>query len=55
MVTETLSWLGVQILGEQEWECGLCGVLDEMKQEGLLILWDRRLQIELRDHDCRLV
>jgi hypothetical protein len=55
LVTETLSWLGVQILGEQEWEYGLCSVLEEMKQEGLLILWDRRLQIEIRPHDCRLV
>ena len=55
MVAETLSWLGVKILGEQEWEHGLCSVLDEMKPEGLLTLWDRRLQIEIRDHDCRLV
>jgi hypothetical protein len=54
MVAETLSWLGVKIRAEQEWESGLCSVLDEMKPEGLLILWDRRFQIEIRDHDCRL-
>lgn len=55
MVAETLTWLGVQIRGEEEWEDGLCSVLDEMKPEGLLILWDRRFQIDIRPHDCRLV
>lgn len=55
MVAEMLSWLGMQVLGEQEWEHGLYRVLQEMTEEGLLILWDRRLQIEIRDYDCRLV
>jgi len=55
MVDETLSWLEVQIRGEEEWEDGLRKVLDEMKPEGLLILWDRRFQIDIRPYDCRLV
>jgi hypothetical protein len=55
MVAETLSWLGVQVLGENEWEDGLHRVLEELTDEGLLNLWDRRLQIEIRDYDCSLV
>ncbi len=55
LVAETLSWLGVHMRGEQEWEYGLHRVLEEMKPEALFILWDRRLQIEIRNHDCRLV
>jgi hypothetical protein len=55
MVAATLSILGVQVLGEQEWEDGLCRVLEEMTEEGLLSLQDRRVQIEIRDYDCSLV
>jgi hypothetical protein len=55
IVDELLSWLGVQVLQEQEWEDGLRAVLEEMTDEGLLTLYDRRLQIEIRDHDCSLV
>jgi hypothetical protein len=42
------------VRGEQEWEYGLHRVLEEMTEEGLLILWDRRLQIEICRHDGRL-
>jgi hypothetical protein len=55
MVTETLLFHGVPVRGEQEWEYGLHRVLEEMTEEGLLILWDRRLQIEICRHDGRLV
>ncbi len=55
MVAKTLSWLGVQVLGEHEWEDGLYRVLEELTEESLFNLRDRRLQIEIRDYDCRLV
>ena len=55
MVAKTLSWLGVQVLGEHEWEDGLYRVLEELTEEGLFDFCDRRLQIEIRDYDCRLV
>ena len=55
MVTETLLFHGVPVRGEQEWEYGLHRVLEEMTEEGLLILWDRRLQIEICRHDGRVV
>ena len=54
IVDHLLSWLGVQLPDEDAWEDGLRGTLDEMTDEGLLILYDRRLQIEIRDHDCSL-
>ena len=55
IVDDLLSWLGVQIRNEEEWEDGLRATLDELTDEGLLHFWDRRLQIEIRDYDCSLV
>jgi hypothetical protein len=57
LVDQTISFLGIQnqILGQEQVEEGLRSVFQEIKEEGLLILWDRRLQIEIRDHDCKLV
>jgi len=55
MVAETVKWLGMQVRGEEEWEDGLYRVLEELTDEGLLNLWDRRLQIEIRNYDCSLV
>jgi hypothetical protein len=55
LVKETLSFLGVQIRGEQEWEDGLCRILDEMEEEGLLILRDPRSRIVITDADVRIV
>jgi hypothetical protein len=54
LVAETLQFHSVPVRGEQEWEYGLHRVLEEMTEEGLLILWDRRLQIEICRHDGRL-
>jgi hypothetical protein len=55
MVADTVSWLGVQVLGEHEWEDGFYRVLEELTEEGLFNLRDRRLQVEIRDFDCSLV
>jgi hypothetical protein len=52
IVDDLLSWLGVRILNEEEWEDGLRSTLEEMTDEALFILFDRRLQIEIRPHDC---
>jgi hypothetical protein len=55
LVDNLLSRLGVHVLPENEWEEGLIAVLHEMTDEGLLALYDCRLQIEIRDHDCAIV
>jgi hypothetical protein len=55
LVDDLLLRLGVHVLPENECEEGLIAVLQEMTDEGLLNLYDRRLQIEIRDHDCSLV
>ena len=37
VVDDLLSWLGVQILNENEWEDGLRATLDQMTNEGLFV------------------
>jgi len=59
MILEALRFLGIhtddRLFPCFIWSEGLCKVLAELRPEGLRILRDRRLQIEVRYHDCDIV